>query len=75
MGETVTAGQIILKWIAQRGMTMIPRSSNPQRQKENLDALSIRQLDRTEVTLLDLCQFLIGHPYAFAINMPTLGVY
>ncbi len=74
-GESVTGGQLILKWIAQRGMAMIPRSSNSKHQKENIDALKIRQLDRTEVTLLDLCQFLIGHPFAFAINMPTIGIY
>jgi diketogulonate reductase-like aldo/keto reductase len=72
--ETVTPSQLVLKWMAQRGMAMIPRSSNGQRQKENFDALSIRSLSAEEMTLLDICQVLIGNPLAVAIELPKIGV-
>jgi D-xylose reductase len=32
-----TTAQILLRWATQRGITVIPKSSNPKRLKDNLD--------------------------------------
>ncbi|MBM3169050.1 MAG: aldo/keto reductase [Bacteroidetes bacterium] len=37
----VTCGQILLAWSIQRGIAVIPKSVNPQRIKENLEAASL----------------------------------
>lgn len=36
-----TIGQAVLSWLLQRGMVAIPKSSNPGRMKENLDAATV----------------------------------
>lgn len=33
-----SAAQVLLRWSTQRGITVIPKSSNPERLKENLDS-------------------------------------
>jgi alcohol dehydrogenase (NADP+) len=37
----VTCGQILLAWSIQRGIAVIPKSVNPQRIQENLEAASL----------------------------------
>lgn len=54
----VSAAQVILRWDLQRGIVVVPGSSNPRHIKENLDLFgfalteaemqSIRELDRNE---------------------------
>lgn len=72
-GTTVTAAQMILKWIAQRGIASIPRSSNPVRQLENLHALDLLPLDGHELTLLDIAQLLIGSPVAVPAQLTRVA--
>ena len=33
----VTAGQVVLRWHLERGLLPLPKSANPQRQRQNLD--------------------------------------
>lgn len=40
-----TPAQVLLRWATQRGITVIPKSSNPQRLKENLDNTSLDLTD------------------------------
>lgn len=49
-GQSV--GQILLAWLVNRGMVAIPKSSNAQRQRENLDAGEI-ELAADEMSQLD----------------------
>ena len=47
----VTPGQVVLRWHHQLGLLPIPRSSNPQRQRENLEVASF-ELTADEVAAL-----------------------
>lgn len=51
-----TVGQIILKWNVQRGVIVIPRSSNPNRMHENIDLFdfTIDEEDMKKITSLDI---------------------
>ncbi len=53
-----TPAQIILRWHIQKGMLAIPRSSDRNRQKENLDVFSFRLLpeDMKIIDMLDTGQ-------------------
>ena len=50
-----TSAQIILRWHIQRGMMVIPRSSNGKRLKENLSIFDFEldETDMTEINALD----------------------
>lgn len=50
-----TSAQIILRWHIQRGMMVIPRSSNEKRLKENLGIFDFEldETDMTEINALD----------------------
>ena len=48
----VTAGQVLLAWAVNRGTVAIPKSSNPARQLENLNAGSI-ELTSEELKTID----------------------
>jgi diketogulonate reductase-like aldo/keto reductase len=41
----VTPGQVILRWHVQIGSLPIPKSANPQRQRENLDIFGFELTD------------------------------
>lgn len=46
-----TPGQIVLRWHVQQGLVAIPKTSNPQRMKENLDIFDF-ELDHDDLTRL-----------------------
>lgn len=46
-----TTGQIILRWLLQRGITVIPKSVHPARMSENMDVFDF-ELSATEMTLM-----------------------
>lgn len=50
-----TPAQVLLRWATQRGITVIPKSSNPKRLKENLDNTSFQlsQEDLMAISGLD----------------------
>jgi 2,5-diketo-D-gluconate reductase A len=41
----VTPGQVILRWHVQLGSLPIPKSSNPERQRQNLDIFGFELTD------------------------------
>ena len=41
----VTPGQVILRWHIQIGSLPIPKSANPQRQRENIDVFDFELTD------------------------------
>ena len=41
----VTAGQVILRWHVQLGSLPIPKSANPERQRQNLDLFGFELTD------------------------------
>ena len=47
-----TPAQILLAWAVNRGTTVIPKSVNPGRQKQNLEAAEI-ELEQTEMSRID----------------------
>jgi len=46
-----TPGQVILRWHLQRGVTVVPKTTSPQRMRENLDLFSF---DLTERQMRDI---------------------
>ncbi|GAA1987573.1 aldo/keto reductase [Isoptericola halotolerans] len=64
-----TPAQVVLRWVTQRGLVTVPKSSSPERQRENLAALdleltadelaTISALDRGEAHVTDSDEF--GH--------------
>lgn len=50
-----TSGQIILRWLYQKGVAVIPKSTNAERQKQNI-ALFDWQLTPRDVALVDSLQ-------------------
>jgi diketogulonate reductase-like aldo/keto reductase len=69
--KKVTPAQIIIKWIVQRGMTVIPRSHNRERLQENMDALSLPNLSPEHMKLIDTLQYLVGSP----VSVPVMPFY
>lgn len=51
-----TVGQIILRWHVQRGVVVIPKSTNPERMKQNLEVFdfSLAKADMEKIAALDL---------------------
>lgn len=48
----VSVGQLILRWHTQRGVIPIPKSANPERQKDNLNIFSF-SIDPQDITAID----------------------
>eukprot|EP01035_Chromulina_nebulosa_P020690 gene20690-26823_t len=63
----ITPGQVILRWLLQHNISVIPRSSNIDRLLENFQALTILSLDHNDMKLLDSLQFLVESPVAKAV--------
>jgi diketogulonate reductase-like aldo/keto reductase len=61
-------GQVILRWILQHEIATIPRSSNTDRLRENLEVLSMTPLTPTEMHILDTIQYLVDSPVARAVH-------
>lgn len=53
-----TPAQILLRWLIQRGLSAVPKSTNPQRLRENLDVFGFKLSDEDchELANLD-CAF------------------
>jgi len=51
-----TPGQVILRWHLQRAVTVVPKTTSPQRMRENLDIFSftLGATEMREITALDL---------------------
>lgn len=49
-----TPAQILLKWILERGVSAIPKSTNPQRLKQNLDLFDFNLTNDDMKILKDL---------------------
>lgn len=49
-----TPAQILLKWILQRGIAAIPKSTNPGRLRQNLDLFNFELTDGEMATLKGL---------------------
>jgi 2,5-diketo-D-gluconate reductase A len=63
-----TSSQVILRWILQLGGTaVIPRSTNPDRLKENLDVLNMAPLPDEHMHLINMLQYLIASPVNKAV--------
>jgi diketogulonate reductase-like aldo/keto reductase len=63
----VTAAQVVLRWHVQRGTIPIPKSADPQRQAENLDAFGFELSDPQMASLarLDRRRRLGGDPETY----------
>lgn len=50
-----TAAQVTLRWLIQRGIVVIPRTSNPDYMKENLNVFDFKltKADMQQITILD----------------------
>lgn len=48
-----TPNQILLSWGATRNVSVIPKSTNPERIKENLDIIELSQDDMAQMAKLD----------------------
>lgn len=46
--RNISAGQLLISWALSRNTVVIPKSTNPNRQRENLEAASL-QLDQSEI--------------------------
>jgi diketogulonate reductase-like aldo/keto reductase len=65
----VTPAQLIIKWMVQRGMAVIPRSSHPGRMLENLHALRLAPLTADELAVMDSLQVLVSSPVSVPISL------
>lgn len=66
-GVTITPAQVVLKWILQRNLTVIPRSISSQRLAENLAVYTMPAMSVREMSFLDTLQLLISSPVAVPI--------
>jgi methylglyoxal/glyoxal reductase len=62
-GGKLTAGQVCLRWGLQKGLSVVPKSSNPGRMAENLNVLAEDQaLSDADMAALDglMCEEMMG---------------
>ncbi len=50
----LNAGQVLIAWAVQRGTSVIPKTSNPERLRQNLEAASVTLSDADMVTIAAL---------------------
>ena len=62
-----TPAQVILKWHLQRGVVVIPKSSKPERMKENMNIydFELSESDMSRIALLEQGKRLGAHPDNF----------
>jgi len=67
LAHGISPAQIILRWDLQRGVVAIPKSSKPQRLKENADVFgfALSQAEMTAVNALDRNQRSGADPFTF----------
>ncbi|MBP1994312.1 aldo/keto reductase [Paenibacillus eucommiae] len=65
-----TVGQVILRWHLNRGTIVIPKSSNPQRIKENIDVFNfnLSEKDMERIAKLDKGKRYSVNPKGFQVN-------
>ncbi|EGE09501.1 NAD(P)H-dependent D-xylose reductase [Trichophyton equinum CBS 127.97] len=69
-----TPAQILLRWATQRGIAVIPKSNNPERLAQNLDATSFNLTANELATISALNQNLrFNDPPSYGINFPIFG--
>ncbi len=64
-----TPAQLLLRWTLQHNMAVLPRSSNPERLRENLQSLAIQPLSAAEMSVLDTLQYLVASPLCKPIDI------
>ena len=68
-----TTAQVLLRWSTQRGVAVIPKSSNAARSKENLDSLSF-DLEQGELEAISQLNRNLRIADPVAIH-PALSIY
>jgi diketogulonate reductase-like aldo/keto reductase len=68
-GRKVTPAQMILRWMFDRNIAAIPRSSNKDRLMENLQAIYMEPLSDDELAIMDSLQLLISSPVSIPISL------
>ena len=65
-----TAAQIVLRWHLQRGLTVIPKSVHPERQRQNLDLydFALEETDMERMKSLDTGKSKRGYPEGFRFD-------
>ena len=69
--EGLTAAQVLMKWALQRGLHLIPTTSNPEHMQQLLQVPQLPQLRRGTLALLESVpqwEAPIYHPYLEAIE-------
>lgn len=66
-GKKATPSQVLLRWALQLGMGVIPRSSNPERLRENFNALYMPPLQKFDMDMLNLLQHLVSTQLSVAV--------
>jgi diketogulonate reductase-like aldo/keto reductase len=65
--EKITPAQVILRWALQKGFAVIPRSTNKENMKANIKVLSMPEIDREEMAMIDTLQELVANPTSLAV--------
>ena len=65
-----TPAQIVLRWHLQRGLTVIPKSVHPERQRQNLDVwdFTLEEADMEKMCTLDTGKSKRGYPAEFRFD-------
>lgn len=67
--HAVTPAQMVLRWMIQRNIAVIPRSTHKGRMLENLRALRIAPLTDNELAVMDSLQTLVSSPVSVPISL------
>jgi len=54
--------QVLLRWAMQKGLAVIPRSSNAGRLAENYAAMQMEPLSQQDMDMIDMLQLMVSHP-------------